>query len=780
MDLVINAQLPSLEEHEGNGSGNIQIVSEVIDLDRFDHEEQETALTAATLVRTLPSDVTMIVQNNSYSLKVLESYRRIISEEMRKILQEEGHRSYNFRRYGEVLRNITSAIKLKTEFIRDLFRKLRSAIPEDIAKSSYSTIVHYQRSLDDYQGIILAKRRRLQKEHHILKDILRKIDETFVILRQRAKEISELLGSITAEEITSYPPHELEEFRAILESSIDKEADASQEVQRSWRQGLIKVLEAIGIQTLSVKENRKYQGILNDIELYLGPDKTPFVMDILARFTSMTPREIARRYDVTLIKHHLFLLSHFTLLLESQENLHILERYNETSKRISEALNIKLNPYKEQLGMRICDDLNEVYPDELAAYQTYERIREYRKILEASIAAVEDDESDAEILVRQKILVKVLEAEGIQILMWDDPEKHKKYQELLGHIEMNLFSFKDEFLRERLARFQGLTAQSISQKYRVSTIKHNVLLLARLSLLLNMQENVDLMFEYYTVSKNIFEALNLKLEEGKIQQAETNAYRAEAKHILLESDLFRTLSTSAIERIVDRFELLTYPKNAVIIQKGQKGDSFYVMKKGSVQVGMPLKGGKEIQLAVLRNSDCFGEMSLLTGNPAAAAISCLEEVEVLRLSEADFNDILLEYPGLNRYFHRILSERMRYNSEKLGDGESLDKGLAGKLSTISLEELIQTLYTANKTGVLTIDNYGDKGKIFIKNGLVVHAMTKNLKGEQAFFRVMTWQTASFRFIPEDVNVERTVTMNVHGLLLEAMKRLDDMRQIKHL
>ena len=113
------------------------------------------------------------------------------------------------------------------------------------------------------------------------------------------------------------------------------------------------------------------------------------------------------------------------------------------------------------------------------------------------------------------------------------------------------------------------------------------------------------------------------------------------------------------------------------------------------------------------------------------------------------------------------------------DPESM-KGLAGKLSTISLEELIQTLYTANKTGVLTIDNNGDKGNIYIKNGLVIHAMTKSLKGEQAFFRVMTWHDASFRFIPGDVNVERTVTMNVHGLLLEAMKRIDDMRQIKHL
>ena len=768
-----------LGDYDGNGNGVVKDAAEVVDLEALDDEMEDGPLTAATLVKTLPADVTMIVQNHSYTLKVLESYRRILSEEIRKILQNEGHRSYNFKRYGEVLRNITAAIKLKTEFVQDLFRRLRAATPENISKSSYTTIVHYQRSLLDYRGILFSKQRRLQKERRVLKDILAKIDETFVLLQKRAKEISELLSSITSEEITSYPPHELDEFRAILESSIDKEQDAPPEVMRTWRQGLIKVLEAIGIQTLSVKENRKYQEVLSDIEQYLGPDKNAFVQELLQRFAEMTPREISRSYDADLIKHHLFLLSHFTLLLESSDNLHIIEQYNETSKRLSEALNIKMNPYKEQLGMRICDDLSGVFPDELAAYQTYERIREYRKALESSIAAAEEDESEGDLLVRRKTLVKVLEAEGIQILSWEEPEKHKKYQELLGHIEQHLVPFKDEFLKDRLDRFQGLPPQTIAQKYRVSTIKHNVLLLARLSLLLNMQENVDLMFEYYTVSKNIFEALNLKLEEGKSQQLEENAYRSEARQILLESDLFRTLSTSAIERIVDRFELFEYPKNSTIIHKGQKGDAFYVIKKGSVRVGIPSKSGKVIQLAVLGESDCFGEMSLLTGNPAAASITSIDEVELLGLSEEYFNDILLEYPVLNRYFHRILSERLRSTSEKAKD-QQLDKGLAGKLSTISLEELIQTLYTANKTGVLTIDNGGDKGKIFIKNGLVIHAMTKNLKGEQAFFRVMTWNEASFRFVPGESNVERTVTMNVHGLLLEAMKRIDDMRQIKRL
>jgi CRP-like cAMP-binding protein len=750
------------------------------DIEDLDEEQDVTKITAATILKTLPSDVTLIVQNNAYSLEVLESYKRIISEEMRSILQNEGHRAPNFRRYGEILRNITTAIKLRTDFIRDLFRRLIRTTPDELAKATYATILHYQKSLCDYQEIITHKQARLNKELRVIKSVLAKLDTTFIILRKRAQEISELISSVTDAELNSYPPDELEEFRAILGSVLDEETKAANPGSREIsRQALIKVLEAIGIQALSFKENRKYQNILRDIEWHLGTEKAAFVSMILARFALSSPQEISRQYEATIIKHNLFLLSHFTLLLDSQENLHIIEQYNNVSRRLSEALNIKLTPYKAKLGLRICDDLVGIYPDELAAYQTYERIQEYHNVLETSITASESEGDTQDLLIRQKTLVKVLEAEGIQTLMWEDPEKHKKYQEILTQIEKNVLPFKDEFLKERLERFSGLTSPVIAQKYRVNTIKHNVLLLARLSLLLNRQENVDLMFDYYSISKNIFEALNLKLEESKILQEDNNAFRSEAKAVLLESDLFRTLSNIAIERIVDKFILIKKEEGTTVIQKGQKGDAFFVIKNGRMKVSLPSKGGKEIRLATLNKSDCFGEMSLLTGNPASASISALEDVELLKLSEANFNDMLLEYPVLNRYFHRILSERLHDASGQPQSSDSL-RGLSGKLSTISLEELIQTLYTANKTGVLTIDNHGDKGRIYIKNGLVIHAITKSLKGEQAFFRVMTWHDATFRFVPGEVDVERTVTMNVHGLLLEAMKRIDDMRQIKHL
>ena len=203
MSVVKKLHLVKDSDVDGNGQGIVEEDHDLVeneeemDIEVLDDEQEETGITATTITRTLPTDVTLIVQNKSYTLEVLESYKHIISEEMRAILQQEGHRSPNFRRYGEILRNITTAIKLKTDFIRDLFRKLIKTAPEELAKTSYGTIVHYQKSLCDYQEIVTYKQARLNQELKVLREVLGKLDTTFVILRKRAKEISELISSIT-------------------------------------------------------------------------------------------------------------------------------------------------------------------------------------------------------------------------------------------------------------------------------------------------------------------------------------------------------------------------------------------------------------------------------------------------------------------------------------------------------------------------------------------------------------------------------------------------------
>ena len=121
--------------------------------------------------------------------------------------------------------------------------------------------------------------------------------------------------------------------------------------------------------------------------------------------------------------------------------------------------------------------------------------------------------------------------------------------------------------------------------------------------------------------------------------------------LLKSIPLFESLSKDARTFIADRLKIETFASGELIVRQGDTGDSLYIITDGLVKVTKRERTGISRELARLRTGDYFGEMSLLTGNPASATITGIEDVELLKLTEEHFNDILLEYPVLNRYFH---------------------------------------------------------------------------------------------------------------------------------
>ena len=88
-----------------------------------------------------------------------------------------------------------------------------------------------------------------------------------------------------------------------------------------------------------------------------------------------------------------------------------------------------------------------------------------------------------------------------------------------------------------------------------------------------------------------------------------------------------------------------YATGETIFREGDAPDGFHLLLSGSVGVSVADKssatGGRcgtpaQTQLATLRAGDYFGENALLSHSPRNATVTCLEEVEVLRLSREDF------------------------------------------------------------------------------------------------------------------------------------------------
>jgi len=105
----------------------------------------------------------------------------------------------------------------------------------------------------------------------------------------------------------------------------------------------------------------------------------------------------------------------------------------------------------------------------------------------------------------------------------------------------------------------------------------------------------------------------------------------------------RYLSDDAIQNLIENSSLVGIPEGNKIVEEGEAGDAIYVVIYGSARVTHQF-GGSEINLALLRAGDYFGEWSVLTGAPRAASVTAVTPVEAVRLDCDLFLDFIKDNP----------------------------------------------------------------------------------------------------------------------------------------
>ena len=118
--------------------------------------------------------------------------------------------------------------------------------------------------------------------------------------------------------------------------------------------------------------------------------------------------------------------------------------------------------------------------------------------------------------------------------------------------------------------------------------------------------------------------------------------------------LFSGMPPSELSYLAGIAEEVVYSAGSPIIREGEHGDSMFLIAEGEVQIH---RG--EGQLAVLRQQDYFGEMSILDGEPRSASASALTDCLLLRINQADFHDILSHHFEVALTIIRTLTRRLR-------------------------------------------------------------------------------------------------------------------------
>ncbi len=97
----------------------------------------------------------------------------------------------------------------------------------------------------------------------------------------------------------------------------------------------------------------------------------------------------------------------------------------------------------------------------------------------------------------------------------------------------------------------------------------------------------------------------------------------------------------------------------------------------------------------------------------------------------------------------------------------------GSLAELPLPDIIQLVSVSGKTGRFDLSHESETGHIYLRDGQIVHAATRSLRGEEAVYELAIWSAGDFVFVPEGVPSQTTIDKSNTNLLMEAARRIDE-------
>ncbi len=135
------------------------------------------------------------------------------------------------------------------------------------------------------------------------------------------------------------------------------------------------------------------------------------------------------------------------------------------------------------------------------------------------------------------------------------------------------------------------------------------------------------------------------------KEIETEEIQAAIK-LLKNVDFLKPLSENELETLAKGAKVLYYTTGERIIKQGTPGNTFYIVRKGEVNI---VKNGETIK--TLSATNFFGELSLLVGSDRTASVIAQNDCQLISISANNFKEIIMKNPTITEEISTIITSR---------------------------------------------------------------------------------------------------------------------------
>ncbi len=128
-------------------------------------------------------------------------------------------------------------------------------------------------------------------------------------------------------------------------------------------------------------------------------------------------------------------------------------------------------------------------------------------------------------------------------------------------------------------------------------------------------------------------------------------------NMLRKVDFFSPLTVGQLDKVLSHTMLFSYDPGATVFRQGQRGDAFYIVYKGKVEVRLKSVLWLKKTVATLGPGDFFGEIALISNEPRNATVTCGEPTLLFTLITEDFQFVLKENPAAAKEMRSIAARR---------------------------------------------------------------------------------------------------------------------------